>query len=57
MTNTFYVANDGSDNIGDGSLNNPWATITKALDSVPVNSANQIPLGSDQQLQIALRIH
>ncbi len=38
MMNTFYVANDGSDNTGDGSLNNPWATITKALDSVPDNS-------------------
>ena len=38
MINTFYVANDGSDNTGDGSLNNPWATITKALDNVPDNS-------------------
>ncbi len=38
MTNTFYVANDGNDNSGDGSLDNPWATITHALDSVPDDS-------------------
>ena len=31
---TFYVATDGDDTTGDGSLGNPWATITQALDSV-----------------------
>lgn len=35
---TFYVATDGSDDTGDGSAGNPWATITHALDSVPDES-------------------
>lgn len=35
---TFYVATDGSDDTGDGSLGDPWATITFALDSVPDGS-------------------
>ncbi len=30
----YYVATDGSDDTGDGTLNAPWATITHALDSV-----------------------
>lgn len=34
----FYVATDGDDSGGDGSLANPWATITQALDSVPDGS-------------------
>ena len=25
---TFYVASDGNDSTGDGTLGNPWATIT-----------------------------
>ncbi len=33
----YYVATNGSDG-GDGSLANPWATITHALDSVPPGS-------------------
>ena len=36
--NTFYVAANGSDTTGDGSLAKPWATITHALDSVPDSS-------------------
>ncbi len=31
---TFYVATDGNDDSGDGSIASPWATITHALDSV-----------------------
>ncbi|MGH9459580.1 MAG: hypothetical protein ACRD1X_00035 [Vicinamibacteria bacterium] len=34
----FYVATDGDDGTGDGSLTNPWATITHALDTVPDGS-------------------
>ncbi len=34
----FYVASNGSDQNGDGSLAEPWATITFALDSVPDQS-------------------
>lgn len=35
---TFYVATTGNDDSGDGSAAAPWATITKALDSVPDDS-------------------
>lgn len=31
---TFYVATDGDDGSGDGSIGAPWATITRALDTV-----------------------
>lgn len=34
----YYVATDGSDETGDGSDSDPWATITHALDSVPDGS-------------------
>jgi len=34
----YYVAVDGSDDTGDGSVADPWATITHALDSVPDQS-------------------
>ncbi len=30
---TWYVASDGSDSTGDGSIVNPWATITHAVDN------------------------
>jgi hypothetical protein len=36
--NVYYVATDGSDDTGDGSASDPWATITHALDSVPDGS-------------------
>jgi hypothetical protein len=36
--NTYYVATDGSDDTGDGSSSNPWATIPHALDNVPDSS-------------------
>ncbi len=36
--NTYYVATDGSDDTGDGSAGDPWATITHALDNVPDDS-------------------
>ena len=29
--NSWYVSENGDDNTGNGSLNNPWATITKAM--------------------------
>ena len=35
---TFYVATNGDDTTGDGSLGSPWATITHALDSIPDQS-------------------
>jgi hypothetical protein len=34
----YYVAGGGSDDTGDGSEADPWATITHALDSVPDQS-------------------
>ncbi len=34
---TVYVSTAGSDALGDGTAANPYATITKALDSVPKN--------------------
>lgn len=34
----YYVATDGDDDNGDGSMGNPWATITHALDNVPDSS-------------------
>lgn len=34
----YYVATDGSDDTGDGSISNPWATITHGLDIVPDGS-------------------
>ena len=35
---TYYVDTDGSDTTGDGSLSHPWATITRALETVPDGS-------------------
>jgi hypothetical protein len=35
---TFYVATNGSDDTGDGSVEKPWAKIEKALSSVPDGS-------------------
>ncbi len=34
----YYVATDGSDDSGAGSISNPWATITHALSRVPDGS-------------------
>jgi hypothetical protein len=34
----FYVATGGDDANGDGSAGNPWATITRAVDTVPDGS-------------------
>ncbi len=34
----YYVATDGNDSGSDGSVSNPWATITHALDNVPDGS-------------------
>lgn len=38
LAQDFYVATTGSDSTGDGSLSNPWVTITNALDNVPDGS-------------------
>jgi len=38
LGSVFYVATDGDDSAGDGSIGSPWATITQALDSVPDSS-------------------
>lgn len=35
---TYYVATNGSDQIGDGSSSHPWATISHAVDQVPDGS-------------------
>ena len=35
---TFYVATDGDDDTGNGSLDRPWATIGQASDEVPDGS-------------------
>ena len=46
---TFYVAtvsSGGNDSTGDGSNGNPWATITKALDSVPDGSTILVKPGT-----------
>jgi hypothetical protein len=51
---TFYVATGGSDDSGDGSESNPWATITHALDSVPDGSTVLVRPG-DYFGQVRLR--
>jgi hypothetical protein len=38
FSGTYYVATDGDDFLGDGSIADPWATITYALDNVPDDS-------------------
>ena len=38
QANVFYVATDGNDSTGNGSISNPWATITNAVDQVPDGS-------------------
>lgn len=35
LADTYYVAPDGSDETGDGSADNPWATLRHATDNVP----------------------
>lgn len=37
-SDAYWVATDGDDDSGDGSMGSPWATITHALDSVPDGS-------------------
>jgi hypothetical protein len=38
QADVYYVTTDGDDDTGDGSVSNPWATITHALDNVPGDS-------------------
>ncbi|MBN1875923.1 MAG: hypothetical protein JXA33_16995 [Anaerolineae bacterium] len=42
---TYYVATDGSDETGDGTEAQPWATITHALDEVPDSSTILVQSG------------
>ena len=46
QADVYYVATDGSDNTGDGSASNPWATITHALDNVPDGSTILVRSGT-----------
>jgi hypothetical protein len=45
LAQDFYVATTGSDSTGDGSVSNPWATITNALDNVPDGSVILVKSG------------
>lgn len=47
---TFYVATTGSDNTGDGSSGNPWATVQHAFDWI---GANIDAAGFDLTIQLA----
>jgi hypothetical protein len=51
---TFHVATTGDDGSGDGSVGNPWATITHALDSVPDESLVLVAPG-DYSGRVTLR--
>ena len=42
LAQDFYVATDGSDSTGDGSVSNPWATITNALDWSPFGTTAEV---------------
>lgn len=42
----YYIATTGNDSTGDGTQLNPWATITKALATVPTDEACQIRCAS-----------
>lgn len=44
-SSTYYVATTGDDDTGTGTNGNPWATITKALDSVPDGSTILVKAG------------
>lgn len=43
---SFHVTTTGNDDTGNGSLTNPWATITHALDSVPDDSIIEVHPGT-----------
>lgn len=43
---TYYVADNGDDTLGDGTSSNPWATITNALDHVPDGSTILVRAGT-----------
>ena len=45
MENVFYVATSGNDDVGDGSIEAPWATITQAVETVPDGSSILVPPG------------
>ena len=40
--NTWYVSENGNDNSGNGSVGNPWATITKAMGESTVQDQDSI---------------
>lgn len=41
----YYVRKTGSDTTGDGSINNPWLTVDKAIKTVPIAGGNTILVG------------
>lgn len=41
VSRTVYVSESGNDETGDGTQNNPWRSIQKAIDNVPVINGNQ----------------
>lgn len=43
---TYFVATHGSDQSGDGSPENPWATISHAIDLVPDGSSILVKPGT-----------
>jgi len=42
LAQDFYLATAGSDSTGDGSVSNPWATITNALDWSPLGTTVEV---------------
>ena len=46
QANTFYVAENGSDNSGDGTESNPWASLQHAIDSVNAGSTILVKPGT-----------
>ena len=43
--NTYYVAKNGNDTTGDGSIGNPWLTIQKAADTVTAGNTVLVRAG------------
>ncbi|MBC8134793.1 MAG: DUF1565 domain-containing protein [Fibrella sp.] len=45
LSETFYVATDGNDSTGDGSVAKPWKTLAYAADNVPPGNAIHVKAG------------
>jgi len=50
----YYVATTGNDTSGDGSLANPWATVSKAFTTVPKNAGHTIHIGAGTFTEAAM---